>query len=323
MHLAKKGILVFLLGFFVCSAAQGGAITGSVAKRETAASLSGVVVKACPEGRAFCTSVISEQDGRFRIDDLSGGLYSVFVGASRSSRPQVVSVTVAPVGQAQVDFRLGPSVEVEGDSWVQPYPVFYQSFRATGLGITNLVLKGYGPERAVHVQVLEGEGITGKPIGPSRRTIPFGGEDDAAVFWSGGEIPTTPGKAYTLKLSADKAMTWIPAMAGRGNVYPLGQAYFGSEARPLSDLGFMLGEENDNLSVSYAVAAGRRAIFVRAVGQTFTARSNDIIFASACLERATPQASYVRFSIHKDGPKGKQIGPSKGTSIEHEASAAW
>jgi hypothetical protein len=66
------------------------------------------------------------------------------------------------------------------------------------------------------------------------------------VFWSGGEIPTTPGKAYTLKLSADKAMTWIPAMAGRGNVYPLGQAYFGSEARPFYDLGFMLGEENDN-----------------------------------------------------------------------------
>jgi len=143
------------------------------------------------------------------------------------------------------------------------------------------------------------------------------------VFWSGGEIPTTPGKKYTLKLIADKAMTWIPAIAGRGNVYPFGQAYFGSEARPLSDLCFMLGEENDNLSVSYALAEGRRAIFVRAVGQTFTARSNDILFASACLERGTPQASYVRFSIHKDGPNGKQIGPSKGTSIEPEASVAW
>jgi hypothetical protein len=235
----------------------------------------------------------------------------------------VASVVVPSDGKVEIRFAPSPSVEVEGDSWVQGYPVFYQSFRASGLGITAVKLKAFGPARTVRVQILEGEGPGGKTVGPSRTTTQFGYEGETAVYWSGTEVPTVPGRMYTLKLSAESGEVWIPGVAGRGDVYPLGKAYFGDEARPYSDLGFAVCEENDNLRTSYGVSAGRRAIFVRAVGQTFIARSKNILYASAVLEDAVKKSVYVRFSIHENGPGGKQIGPSKGTRVARDAAVSW
>lgn len=298
-------------------------ITGTVRDRSTRKPIPGVVVRAYAEGRSMGVAAGADKDGRFRMDDLAPGLYSVCVGATENWRPQVTSVEVTQEDTAEVVFSLAPSIAVEGDSWLQGYPVFHQSFTATGLGVNSLKLKGFGPGRVVKAQLLKGEGTSGTPIGPPRTTASFGGEGETAVYWSGGEAPTVPGWRYTFRLSAEEGRTWMPGVAGKGDVYPLGQAYFAAEARPLSDLGFSLCEENDNLTTNYAVAPGRRAMFVRAVGQTFTARSSGIRFAAASLQGAIPRAVYVRFSIHEDGPGGAQVGPSKSTGLGMDSAVAW
>lgn len=300
-----------------------GSIAGLVRDRGARKPIPGVVVRAYAVGRSMGAAAGADRDGRFRIDDLAPGLYAVCVGATENWRPQVTSLEVPEEGDVEVVFSLAPSISVEGDSWLQGYPVFYQSFTATGLGVNGLKLKGFGPGRVVTAQLLEGEGISGAPVGPARTTAAFGGEGETAVYWSAGEAPTVPGRRYTFRLSAEEGKTWMPGVAGKGDVYPLGQAYFGSEARPLSDLGFSLCEENDNLATNYAVAPGRRAMFVRSAGQTFTARSSEIRFASASLQGAIPRAVYVRFSIHENGPGGAQIGPSKSTGLGMDAAVAW
>ena len=305
------------------SAAWSGNITGAVRHYGSGSPAIRVPVRAYSAGRSLGIGASTDNDGRFLISDLPAGTYAVCVTGSDSSRPRVAAVTVRSQGDSNVRFVVGSTAEVDGDSWVQAQPVFYQSFRATGVGVTSLRLKAFGPARAVHVQLLEGDGPSGKPIGPSRTTVAFGGEGEAAVYWSGGEAPTVPGKTYTFRLAAEPGQAWIAGMAGRGDVYPLGSAWFGREPRPLTDLGFTTCEENDDLATIYAVAAGRRAIRVRAVGQTFIPRGKSILYASACLSGINSRAVYVRFSIHESGPGGKQIGPSKGTGAGMDSAVAW
>ncbi|HUV04974.1 MAG TPA: carboxypeptidase regulatory-like domain-containing protein [Armatimonadota bacterium] len=322
MRFPKLPILMLLL-LTLAAPAWCGKIVGSVRDSGTRKTLAEIVVRAYAAGRSLAQTASTDNDGVFAMSDLPPGRYAVCVGVRNDSRPQVAWVAVPEDGEAEVHFGLARSIEVEGDSWLQERPVFYQSFTASGLGVTSLKLKAFGPWRTVKAQMLDGDGISGTPIGPSRTTVRFGDEREAAVFWSGGELPTVPGKAYTFKMSAERGEPWIPGVAGRGDVYPLGKAYFGSEPRPLSDLGFTICEEKDNLGTSYAVSPGRRARLVRAVGQTFVARGKNILFASAFVSRATPYAAYVRFSIHENGPGGRQIGPSKGTSIGADTAVAW
>lgn len=317
--LAAAAVLTML------SVSQGscGRIVGCIRRSQDRSPVMRTAVSAYTQGRALASASASDRDGRFVIDGLSAGRYAVCVAARDNSRPSVVAVEVPTEGDAEVDFVLGPSVEVDGDSWVQSYPVFYQSFRATGLGVTGLRLKAFGSGRRVTVQLLEGEGPSGKPVGPSRTTVSFGGEGEAAVYWSGGELPTVPGRVYTLKLSARPGERWTPGTAGRGDVYPLGRAYFGSEPRPHTDLGFALCEENDRLSISYAVPPGQRTVLARSVGQVFRARSRNVTYAAVHAAGAVPRSVFLRFSIHERGPDGRQIGPSKVTALSADSAVAW
>lgn len=316
-------IPAMLVAVSLSAQAETGAVKGLVRERHTRKPLPGIVVRAFGEGRTIGTTVSTDRDGRFLIEGLAPGRYAVCAGAAEDRRPIVATVDVPANGETELIFQMAPSISVDGDSWVQAYPVFYQSFTATGLGISSLKLKAYGPERRVAVQLLEGEGVSGRPVGKARTTQPFGREGEAAVFWSAGEAPTEPGKRYTFRLAAEDGKTWIPGVAGKGDVYALGLAYFGPDPRPFTDIGFALCEENDGLNTNYAVSAGRRALFVRAVGQTFVARSRSIRFASASLQHAVPRAFYVRFSVHEDGPGGRQIGPSKSTTPAMDCAVAW
>lgn len=200
MRFLKLVILVFL-SVALAAPACCGRIVGSVWDSRTKKPFELVTVRAYAAGRSLCRAALTDNDGKFAISDLPPGRYAVCIGVRNDSRPQVASVVVPEDGEAEVHFGLAPSIEVEGDSWLQGYPAFYQSFTASGLGVTNLEVKAFGPWQAVKVQMLEGDGTSGKPIGPSRTTVRFGDEREAAVFWSGGELPTVPGKSYTFKMS--------------------------------------------------------------------------------------------------------------------------
>jgi hypothetical protein len=124
-------------------------------------------------------------------------------------------------------------------------------------------------------------------------------------------------------MSAPAGETWTAAVAGRGDVYPLGSAWFDGSPRPHSDLGILLCEDNDGLRTNYAMAGIRRDYRAVSAGQTFVALSKNITLASASLAGVGSAPSFVRFSIHKDGPGGEQIGPSKAVAPLRDATVAW
>lgn len=77
------------------------------------------------------------------------------------------------------------------------------------------------------------------------------------------------------------------------------------------------------LTNSYENASSARMHRVRSAGQRFTARSRNIVFASARLEAVSGSLTYVRFSIHEGGPGGKQTGASKAVAPGSSSFVAW
>lgn len=304
--------------------AETGSVSGRVLDAATGAPMKRTPVRAYAHGRSLAVGALSEGDGSFTLADLPAGAYAVCVPAGDTHRPGVVPSVTVRAGQAtRVDFRVRQSLVIEGDSWVQAFPSFAQSFTATGLGLTMVRIKAFGPGRRVTLRVLEGEGPEGLPVGPPRTTEPVGGEGTASVCWSGGEVSTVPGRRYTLEMSAPAGQTWITGLAGGGDVYPSGKAWFHRSPRPHSDLGLLLCEDNDGLRTDYAAIGGARDYRAVSAGQTFVALSRQITFASAQLGGVGHASSYVRFSIHDDGPGGAQIGPSKAVAPGRDAAVAW
>jgi len=303
---------------------DGGIITGQLTDAATGSPIRRITIRAFAHGRSVKSSCMSEGDGSFIMRNLPPGSYAVCVPAGKTFRAlSVPEVHVKADQETRVDLKVRQSLIIDGDSWLQSYPAFCQSFKATGLGLTVAQLKAFGGHRQVTVQLLEGAGPDGQPIGPPRTTEPVGGEGKASVLWSGIEVPTTPGKTYTLKMTAPKGQTWTPGVAGHGDIYPLGSAWFDGAARPYSDLGILLCEDNDGMRTNYAMVGMCRDYRAVSAGQTFIALSKNIILASASLAGVGSAPSFVRFSIHKDGPGGEQIGPSKAVAPTRNATVAW
>lgn len=303
---------------------EGGHLEGRVSAADTGVAVRRVAVRATGHGRTITRGSLTENDGSYLIRDLDPGRYAVAVAVADRYRPAVLSdVLIQPGETTRVDLKVEHSLAIEGDSWVQAYPSFLQEFRATGLGITAIGIKAFGPGRRVKISVRDGQGPGGEAIGPARPTDKVGGEGSAVVMWAGDEIATRPGQHCTVELSALEGQVWVPGVAGRGDVYPGGSAWFGGSPRPDTDLGILICEDNDGLRTSYALGGSGRAYRTRAAGQTFTALSRNVTFASAVLSGVEGPPVYVRFSIHEGGPGGRQIGPSKGVPASQDAAVAW
>lgn len=319
--------LPLLLGGFamiVPGRVLAGVVSGKVIENTSGAPVKRVTVRAFGHGRSLAAATLSEGDGTYEIADLPPGRYALCIPAAESYRPVVVcDVEVDSERAARVDLRVHQSLAIEGDSWVQAYPTFAQSFVASGLGLTMVRIKAFGSARRVGVQVLDGAGPEGKPVGPSRMTEPVGGEGTATVCWAGDEVATTPGRSYTIRLSAEDGQAWTPGLAGLGDVYSAGSAWFDGSPRPHSDLGLLLCEDDSNLRTDYALSGGYRDYRTVSAGQTFTALSRSVTFASAQLAGVGTSSGFVRFSIHESGPGGPQIGPSKAVAPGPDAAVAW
>ena len=323
-------VSVFLLGCGVAltshgwAHAEGGSIKGRVLDAAQGGGVKRVTARAFGAGRSAGVGAQTEGDGSYIFRDLPGGRYGVCLSAGQRYRPVSVPEVNVYDGQTTVlDLKVGQSLMIEGDSWVQAYPSFCQSFTASGLGVTMLGVKGFGPARRVRVAVRAGDGPRGQPIGPARETKPVGGEATEVVRWSGGEVRTVAGHRYTVEMTALDGATWVPGVAGRGDVYASGSAYFDGVARPHSDLGIILCEDKDGLRTNYACGEGWRRQRARSAGQTFKALSGNITFASAVLSGLAGPPVYVRFSVHAGGPGGRQIGPSKSVQAGRNAAVAW
>jgi hypothetical protein len=126
-----------------------------------------------------------------------------------------------------------------------------------------------------------------------------------------------------LEFAAPEGQTWTPGVAGRGDVYAGGRAWFAGVPRPHSDLGIVLCEDNDGLRTHYGLSGAEREHRVVSAGQTFVAAARNVTLASAVLADVGTAPTVVRFSLHEGGPGGTQIGPSKVTGPESDVLVAW
>lgn len=240
---------------------EAGTITGRAVSAVTGKGLKQVPVRVFAHGQSVATGKLTEGDGSFAFCDLDPGSYAICVPSMEGYRPGVISdLRVREDSSARAEVSLQSSIRVEGDSWMQSYPSLEQSFTASGLGITDLGVKAFGTARTVEIQVREGADPAGANVGPVRVTQPVGGEATDYVSWGGAEVPTQPGSLYTLDMSAMGGETWVPGVAGRGDVYPGGRVYFDGVPRPFSDFGICIAEDNDGWRTSYALSGGRLVV---------------------------------------------------------------
>jgi len=315
------GFIGILLTAQMCRA---GSLGGTLKEAATGVPIRRVVVRAYAHGRSTAVEAMTENDGSFLLEGLSKGLYAVCVGANNGRRPVCVAeVEIEAEKSKRLDLKAGQSFSILGDSWLQGRPSFAQSYRATGLGLTTARIKAFGPSGRVQIQLLSGEGTKGPMVGPSRLSDSVGGEGSAEVAWAGGEAPTIPGQIYTIRMSAEAGKNWIPAVAGGGDVFDLGSAYFDDVLSPHSDLGISICEDNDSLRTDYSLAGRGRMHRAVSAGQSFRALSSNITSASASLKGIDSALGYVRFSVHEGGLGGRQIGPSKAVAPSPDAAVAW
>jgi hypothetical protein len=321
---ARIIIGALLSGLVYSQMALAGSLKGGVLDAANGKGVGRVSVRAYAQGRSTAAGTASESDGSYMIADLPAGKYAACLAAGETYRPVCIpDIEVPADGVVTLDLKVNRSLLIDGDSWVQPYASFSQSFESTGLAVTTVGVKGFGGGRRVQIQVLSGADPGGQKVGPPRTTPPVGGESTELVRWAGGEVPTLPGQLFTLNMTGVDGQKWVPGLAGRGDVYPSGAAWFHGSPRPESDLGVLICEDNDGLRTDYALGAGWRTWRVRSVGQTFTALSRSVTFASAHLSGVHGPPVYARFSIHEDAPGGRQIGPSKTVQIGEDAAVAW
>lgn len=124
--------------------------------------------------------------------------------------------------------RYRPTTFSNGTEWYYTWHTWYaQSFKATGNNLISIGLRMAGPASGnVMVTIHNGDNPSAAQIGPSR-TLNISTTNGQAAYWSAGEVPTTPGQTYYVRL---KPTTPPPSGVDQiynvnSNQYSGGQAY--------------------------------------------------------------------------------------------------
>lgn len=223
-------------------------------------------------------------------------------------------VTVRAGETTAVDQASQPKLDFEKELWGPARVRFAQSFVATGTAVTGFSLwRASGSDKLV-VSLYE--------VSPSGKRVagPFETEKDMVWICGSGlpseQFKTVPGKLYALEIASATNAPWNHSMPRRPDVYPEGIAYYDGVAHPESDLGIEINQSQPGLTTIAAaredlhfIAEGPGSGSCRVAGQTFIANASNVIMAYAnCGGWGGGIADFV-FSIHEEGPGGRQIGP--------------
>lgn len=254
---------------------------------------------------------------------LTPGTYSAFLSwPYLFTAPTVISnVTIAQNQTTHLDIEMPIDFSTYFfDEWTNAAPSWYQTFLAASTGIRGVAFSYAGPDpQSVTVTVLQekpGESNPANwiPVGSATRSGTSG--IDNWVRWRSGEVRTTPGLRYAVKLAANNGMLQPYRRSKDGNSYADGRAYLAGQSQPF-DLNVVVFNEGDGTIVTMnsrctyrgrqpADGAGRAAF-----GQTFKARGHALAAADCILHWDTPWDSVVEWKVRQGGPTGPQVGVSR------------
>jgi len=260
------------------------------------------------EGRTY--RGFTSPSGNFNINPIKQGNYAV-VAANPFvyRRAYYPGIYVKGVGTTQVRLTTGCTYHVNAEGWfVDWHKEYAQTFVATGDSIIRIILNyAGGPSwgTTVKLTVREG-GPDGPQVGPLMTFTAREGGGLPSFSFRAGEIPTTPGQVYAIKMTAPEEWSMYHSY-GSHDDYPQGIAYVDGEEWPGSDLDITITSDDDGYITMMHTGANSYGA-ADEYGQTFKAMGYDI----SCVIFKAAGSSYVaRVSIHEGGPDGPQIGPTK------------
>ena len=269
--------------------------------------------------------------GRYSIDATAGPCTIYVTQPIFFARSKLVRDVYIPEGQTIV---VNPELCIDyacyemGDgNWTEYRTPWYQTFIATGTSINRIQWKLAGWDcdsvrASVHEDV--GGSITTWPqVGASKSSgVGYG---DAWTGYRSGDIPTTPGDRYCIKLTGQggSGTFAIRARNEDGSGYALGQAYDSSGNPRSMDLHITVFSDNDKTVVPYAdMDPGNVESLAGSAykwGQSFQA--TEVCLAAAdCFIAAETWDIDVTFRVRQGGPYGGQVGPTKTGQALYQAS---
>ncbi len=254
--------------------------------------------------------------GSYRFTSAAGN-YTMYVSQPTFfARPKVVTDVQIIDGQTRTvnpELAIDYSCYVTNDwSWDSPY---YQTFVATGTSITRIQwrLAGWNAtniQASVHQDT--GGNVTSWPqVGPTKSASP--GHGDSWTGYRSGDIPTTPGLTYAIKLTGIGGNFGIMSRVEDGNGYAQGQAYDHNGNPQNRDLNITVFSDNDGTVIPYCKTTsglGSLSEWQGRGGQTFRATGRSLAAADLWFASDTWDLQ-MRFKVFENGPGGIQIGPSK------------
>ena len=204
------------------------------------------------------------------------------------------------------------------DDWPEWNSTWYQTFIATGTSINRISYNLAGSNAStIAVSVLRDNGgdiRTWPQVGPTK-SAGTGAIGDNWVGFRSGQIPTTPGQRYAIRLVGQGSPPdFAPFRRNEdGNGYANGQAYDAAGNPRNMDLCICVFSDNDGTVIPYAkTTSGLGALtdWAGTWGQTFKATGGGLAAADLWFA-STNWDIDVRFRIYANGPGGAQIGLTK------------
>jgi hypothetical protein len=292
-----------LLSMFDCSAIAAGKIRGNAGGIERGAAL-------FDRSGELIAWTVTGPSGKYEFGGLKAGEYIMLLDGRI-----VPKITVTDGETIIVDQSRQPKFALEKEVWGPARVSFAQSFVATGTAVTGFSLWRAAGSGKMLVSLYE-DSPAGKRIAG-----PYETEKDM-VWICGSKLPadlfkTTIGKRYALELVDANGKAWNHGMPRAGDVYPDGIAYYDGIAHAESDLGLTIDEAKPGLRCIAAarddlhyIPEGPGSGSCLVAGQTFVANAENIVKAYANCGGWGGGVQQFVFSIHEDGPGGKQVGPA-------------
>lgn len=265
-------------------------------------------------------------DGYYRIDNIPAGTYSIYVNQPDFfASPKVIPNVEVANGQTKtvnVDLDVDYSTYFsDSGQWSDWQWDWYQTFLATGTSARGVSWKMAGwneyRDKTARVRILEDNG---QPNVRDWKQVGYGtdgnlsADSDEWVRWNSGEVLLTPGKIYAVNIHIDGGMAIYKR--NKDNLSYQGGGAYDQNGNPQNfDLNITVFVDKNNQAATHTRRSSGPGNFDGSLnstrwGQTFVAKGTSL--AAVDLFAASGQADQrPAWTVHKGGPGGQQIGPTK------------
>jgi hypothetical protein len=274
-------------------------------------------------------------DGFFRFPNLADGAYTLILTqplffARSKIQPGIVIENGRAIQQHMEpasDYSVGLT-----DDWDPGWArVWHQTFVAQGTSITRVKTRLAGTSaKNLLISIHEDNGTASPTSWPMVGTAKarYTGEGntyltDIFVAWTSGEVPTTPGNRYAVRLQdADGNADFTPfRIIDSGQGYSLGSAF--KDGSPTNaDLHLLICSDRDGTIVTKGIVqdfnGNQLAGWGNEWGQSFIARGHSLAGFDLWFAHDQTWRQEAAVTIHKQHRNGEQVGPRKGTRSAYQ-----